>query len=112
MPPNENVLELNLTVETLKFGEPLCQVPNRGFDKQGDIVLNGVPYQQEVSDVTNLATGKGDRTPVGIHFENGLWMMVPASKNPDVPEYAGSMPPMPPFAHPLARGCAPTWSSS
>lgn len=84
-PPNNNVLELNLTTETLTFKQQLGQVPNRGLGAQGDIVLNGIPYEQTISDVTNLATGLSDGAPVNIHFENGLWMHVPASKTPSLP---------------------------
>jgi hypothetical protein len=80
-PPSENVLELNLTTETLSFSGPLGNVPNRGLQIQNDIFLNGVPYVQSISDVTNAATGRGDATPTGIHFEPGLWMHVPATKN-------------------------------
>ena len=80
-PPSENVLELNLTTETLTFSAPLGTVPNRGLESQNDIFLNGVPYVQAINDVTNLATGKGDGSPIGIHFEPGLWMHVPATKN-------------------------------
>ncbi|KAL9619608.1 MAG: hypothetical protein Q9160_005795 [Pyrenula sp. 1 TL-2023] len=73
-----NVLELNLMKESLSFAHPLGDTPNRGLDKQPDISLNGVPYLQSISDVTNLATGKGDASPPrGIHFEPGLWMHVP-----------------------------------
>jgi hypothetical protein len=72
--PNDNVLELNLTNETLSFSAPLGSVPNRGFE-QGDAFLNGVPYLQTISDVT---TG----SPVGIHFEPGLWIIVPPTKDP------------------------------
>lgn len=78
-PPNENVLELNLTSELLSFSGPLGEVPNRGLEKQTDIMLNGVPYVQSINDVTNLATGKGDAPPAPIHFEPGLWMHVPAT---------------------------------
>ena len=78
-PPNENVLELNLTSESLSFSDPLGEVPNRGLEKQTDISLNGVPYVQAISDVSNLATGKGDAPPCPIHFEPGLWMHVPAT---------------------------------
>jgi hypothetical protein len=44
--PSENVLEINLTTETLNFGEPLGSVPNRGLGlvNQQDVFLNGVPY--------------------------------------------------------------------
>jgi hypothetical protein len=72
--PNDNVLELNLTQETLSFQKPLGTVPNRGF-VQGDAFLNGVGYLQTISDVT---TG----SPVGIHFEPGLWVIVPQTKDP------------------------------
>lgn len=78
-PPSENVLELNLTTETLSFSSSLGSVPNRGLETQNDIFLNGVPYVQAISDVTNPATGKADGTPSGIHFEPGLWMHVPAT---------------------------------
>jgi hypothetical protein len=79
-PPSENVLELNLTTETLTFSPTLGDVPNRGLEKQVDIALNGVPYVQRINDVTNIKTGKADNpNPIGIHFEPGLWMHVPAT---------------------------------
>lgn len=78
-PPSENVLELNLTTETLSFSDPLGSIPNRGLEAQGDIFLNGVPYMQAINDVSNPATGKADGTPSGIHFEPGLWMHVPTT---------------------------------
>ena len=71
--PSENVLELNLTTETLSFSKALGSVPNRGLGQQNDIFLNGVPYVQAISDVTNPNTGKADGKPSGIHFEPGLW---------------------------------------
>lgn len=42
VPGSDNVLELNLTQETLSFSPSLGSVPNRG-EVQGDIMLNGVP---------------------------------------------------------------------
>lgn len=78
-PPNENVLELNLTTETLAFSNPVGNVPNRGLEKQTDIFLNGVPYVQSISDVTDPTTGRGNALPSPIHFEPGLWMHIPAS---------------------------------
>jgi hypothetical protein len=78
-PPSENVLELTLTTETLTFSPALGNVPNRGLEAQNDIFLNGVPYVQAINDVTNPATGRGDGTSTGIHFEPGLWMHVPAT---------------------------------
>ena len=74
--PDDNLLELNLTSETLSFSAPLGSVPNRGSKTQEDIFLNGVPYLQTISDITVPAQ------PVGIHFEPGLWMAVPATDLP------------------------------
>lgn len=90
--PNENVLQLNLTTETLRFEDPLGNVPNRGLGQQpgkppgqGDIFLNGVPYVQRINDVTNSDTGKADHPcPQGIHFEPGMFLAVPATTNPAV----------------------------
>lgn len=71
---SDNVLELNLTHETLSFSDPLGAVPNRG-SVQGDAFLNGVPYLQSIRDLT---TGQS----VGIHLEPGLWVIVPPTKDP------------------------------
>ena len=79
---SDNVLELNLTEETLSFTAPLGSVPNRGLAPEKDIFLNGVSYVQSINDVTNTKTGKADKAPSGIHFEPGLWMHVPATTNP------------------------------
>jgi nucleoid-associated protein YgaU len=73
--PDDNVLELNLTEETLDFSSPLGTVPNRGF-AQADISLNGIPYVQKINDVTDPTA------PVGIHFEPGVWLSVPATTDP------------------------------
>jgi hypothetical protein len=72
---SDNVLELNLTLETLSFSPSLGSVPNRG-EVQPDIFLNGVPYLQTIQDVTIPSQ------PVGIHFEPGLWMAVPKTTDP------------------------------
>lgn len=77
---NDNILELNLTLEQLSFGAPLGKIPNRGFGSQADVNLFGVPYLQTVQDVTNPDSGKGDNTKqTGIHFEPGVWLNVPAA---------------------------------
>jgi hypothetical protein len=73
----DNVLELNLTQESLAFAPSLGSVPNRGM-VQGDIFLNGVPYLQAINDIT---TGQ----PVGIHVEPGIWMAVPSTTDPAEP---------------------------
>jgi len=84
-PSTAAVLELNLTTETLYFSDQLGNVPNRGFQNQGDINLNGISYLQHVKDVTNTGTGKADGEPTDIHAETGFWMNVPASNvNPVV----------------------------
>jgi hypothetical protein len=73
--PNDNILEINLTEETLSFSTALGSIPNRGM-VQGDIFLNGIPYLQTINDVTVPAN------PVGIHFEPGIWLSVPATTVP------------------------------
>lgn len=76
----DNILELNLTSETLSFSAPLGSIPNRGTNPQGDIFLNGVPYLQKVDDITI----HGEK--VGIHFEPGIWIHVPATTVPPLGE--------------------------
>jgi hypothetical protein len=68
----DNVLELNLTSETLSFSGSLGSVPNRGTGTQPDIFLNGIPYLQAISDIS---TGP-------IHLEPGLWVIVPTTTIP------------------------------
>ncbi|HEY2309307.1 MAG TPA: heme-binding protein [Streptosporangiaceae bacterium] len=75
---DDNLLELNLTQETLSFSPALGSVPNRG-EVQPDAFLNGVPYLQVIQDVTIPSR------PVGIHFEPGLWMSMPKTTDPKVP---------------------------
>ena len=107
--PTDNVLELNLTTETLTFADSLGSVPNRGLFAQGDIFLSGVPYVQTIQDVTNPATGKADGPATGIHFEPGLWMRVPAStKNPVQVESLNRMASIPHGTTINAQGVAPT----
>ncbi len=76
VPGSDNVLELNLTLETLSFSPSLGSIPNRGTGSQADAFLNGVPYVQTISDVTIPSQ------PVGIHFEPGIWLAVPATTDP------------------------------
>jgi hypothetical protein len=72
---SDNLLELNLVSQTLSFTRPIGTVPNRGED-QPDIFLNGVGYLLTVTDITRPAK------PIGIHFEPGVWMNVPATTDP------------------------------
>jgi hypothetical protein len=73
--PDDNILELNLTEETLSFLPALGLIPNRGM-VQGDVFLNGIPYMQAINDVSDPAE------PVGIHFEPGVWLSVPPTTAP------------------------------
>lgn len=78
--PPDNVLELNLTRETLSFSQQLGSVPNRGFAGQDDIFLNGVTYLQLVDDITDPTTGKANTAKAAsIHAEPGVWIHVPES---------------------------------
>jgi hypothetical protein len=84
---SNNILELNLTTETLSFPEDhppqdpfdLGPVPNRG-EVQGDIFLGGVRYLQTIKDVTT------EGHPTTIHVEPGLWIIVPSTTHPAVAE--------------------------
>lgn len=77
VPGSDNILELNLTQESLAFSAALGSVPNRGFAQQ-DLFMNGIPYAQTVSDVTFPG-----QSPV-IHFEPGLWIAVPTTQDPAI----------------------------
>ena len=79
-PPRDNILELNLTSESLSFSPSLGSVPNRGTTPQGDIFLNGVPYLQTIKDITIHGES------VGIHVEPGIWIHVPATNVPPLGE--------------------------
>ena len=72
---SDNVLELNLTQESLSFSPSLQTIPNRGSGTQADVKLNGVPYLQSINDVTSLPAN-------GIHFEPGMWLCVPPTAHP------------------------------
>jgi len=84
-PPHDNVLELNLTSETLAFSKGLGSVPNRGTGPQPDAFLNGVPYLQTINDVTIHGES------VAIHFEPGIWIHVPATTVPQLGETVSRM---------------------
>lgn len=77
-PNSDNILEINLTQETLTFSAALGSIPNRG-SAQGDIFLNGISYEQLINDMTDPAN------PVGIHNERGHFCIVPPTTAPPVP---------------------------
>lgn len=104
--PSDNILELNLTQETLSFSAALGSIPNRGFGTQADAFLNGVPYLQTINDVTS-------GTPTGIHFEPGMWVVVPATTNPNVPAQTfARMASIPHGTTVVAQGIAATTSGA
>ena len=84
-PPRDNILELNLTSESLSFSPSLGSVPNRGTAQQSDIFLNGVPYLQTVKDITIHGES------VGIHVEPGIWIHIPKTTVPDQGETIARM---------------------
>jgi hypothetical protein len=102
VPGSDNILELNLTSESLAFSPSLGSVPNRG-EVQGDIFLNGVPYLQSIKDITNPAQ------PVGIHVEPGIWMIVPSTTNPQEPQSLVRMASIPHGTTVNAQG---TWTTA
>lgn len=96
---SDNVLELNLTEESLSFSPNLTSIPNRGSGQQGDIFLNGVPYLQTINDVTTLPAN-------GIHFEPGMWLNVPATTHPNEPTTVARMASIPHGTTIVAQGIA------
>jgi hypothetical protein len=97
--PADNVLELNLTNETLSFSNNLGSIPNRGSNNQADAFLNGVPYLQTINDITTA-------TATGIHFEPGLWLAVPTTTNPNEPVTVARMASIPHGTTIVAQGVA------
>jgi hypothetical protein len=73
-PTGDNVLELNLTSESLVFTAVDGDIPNRGM-VMPDINLHGMIYLQQIKDVTTAPN-------VGIHIEPGIWVVIPATTNP------------------------------
>jgi hypothetical protein len=93
-PEQDNLLEINVTKETLKFlsRDVLGAIPNRGFGFQGggrpsqrDVILRGVPYLQTISDLVDQASKTLREPGIAIHFEQGLFLRTPALVHPDIP---------------------------
>ncbi|KAK4547543.1 hypothetical protein LTR36_000500 [Oleoguttula mirabilis] len=114
-----DVLELNLTAETMAFTGSLGDVPNRGsghaegpgktLGSQRDIMLKGISYIQRVGAFENNLTGSNNHPePAGIHFEPGVFMLVPASENPKQPATLNRMASIPHGTTINAQGPAPT----
>ena len=101
---SDNILELNLTSESMSFSPSLGNVPNRGSNPQGDIFLNGVPYLQAIKDVTTGPPG------TGIHLEPGLWVIVPSTTDPAEGVTLARMASIPHGTTILAQGTSTTFS--
>jgi hypothetical protein len=69
-------LEINGTIENLEFTRIGGDIPNRG-SQQGDAFLHGVHYLQEVADCA---------THGALHIEPGLWLLIPPTTDPNVPQ--------------------------
>ncbi|MGA7445240.1 MAG: heme-binding protein [Terriglobales bacterium] len=90
-PPDKTkrFLELNLPNDSFDFQIIPGVVPNRGLNPQTDLKLYGLHYLQRVSDADPHPSKKvephGYSTTAGqaLHIEPGLFMKVPASKQPD-----------------------------
>ena len=101
-----DVLELNLTAETMAFTGSLGDVPNRGSGND-DVMLKGISYLQRVGAFESDKTGNDVPEPVGIHFEPGVLMLVPASTNPKHPATLNRMASIPHGTTINAQGLVP-----
>jgi hypothetical protein len=74
-------LQLNQTLETLKFDTIASAVPSRGLFKQSDINIYGLNYLQKVKDNDVDLPGFPNFPNAGedLHIEPGLFLNVPAS---------------------------------
>ena len=92
---DDRFLMLNLTVETLTAADIPGIIPNRGF-KQGDIAMTGLTYMNEIADTEGH----------GLHIEPGIWAVVPATTDPEVPESVVRMASIPHGTTIIAQGTA------
>jgi hypothetical protein len=97
--PSHLFLELNFTVEALKFDTIASPIPNRGF-AQPDIELHGIHYLQQITD---------RNTGGAIHIEPGIWVNIPATTEPPVTPSVARMASIPHGAVMLAEGTAATF---
>jgi hypothetical protein len=92
---DDRFLMLNLTNEKLTVQPIPGVIPNRGF-KQGDIAMTGLTYMNEISDTEGH----------GLHIEPGIWAVVPATTDPEVPESIVRMASIPHGTTIIAQGIA------
>jgi hypothetical protein len=77
---SDHFLEINVTEESLQFEVVPGAIPNRGL-LQGDLLMTGLRYLQQISDANVIVDGQN----AGLHVEPGLWLNVPATTDPAVP---------------------------
>jgi hypothetical protein len=82
-PQQHHFLELNFIDETLTFERIPGKIFNRGL-LQKDIAMFGVSYIDKINDanVIDPTTGKLE----GLHFEPGIWAIVPPTSAPQEPQ--------------------------
>jgi len=88
------VLQVNATIDTLTFTPIQAPIPNRG-SVQDDITIFGHTYQQRVSD---------DATFGLLHIEEGMWISVPPTSDPDQPATVARLATIPHGDSVLAQG--------
>jgi hypothetical protein len=103
----DRFLELNETTEVLQFVEIPGDIPNRGL-LQADVTLHGLTYLQEINDANVVQNGK----PAGIHIEPGIWLIIPATTNPQDPETVARLANIPHGTSIVAQGTATTLPGS
>ncbi|MEP7023763.1 MAG: hypothetical protein ABJB47_08115, partial [Actinomycetota bacterium] len=77
---SDHFLELNVTNDQIDLEVIPGTIPNRGL-VQGNIFMRGLNYLQQISDA-NVKVGGA---PAGLHLEPGLWINIPATKDPREP---------------------------
>jgi hypothetical protein len=94
--PQDRFLELTVTNETLVFTEIGGPIPNRGL-LMPDIEMFGLTSMQQIAD---------DATGAGLHIEPGVWLNVPPTTDPQLPESVVRMGSIPHGTTIVAQGLA------
>jgi hypothetical protein len=104
---SDRFLEINMTKETLEFDVIPGAIPNRGL-LQGDLLMSGVRYLQQISDANVVVDGEN----AGLHVEPGLWLNIPATTDPAVPPSVARLASIPHGTTIVAQGEATTATGS
>jgi hypothetical protein len=99
-PASDHFLELNRTRETLSFSRIPGEIPNRGLH-QDSITMFGITYLDQISDANVLGI---EGNHVGLHFEPGIWAIVPATTSPAEPQTVVRMASIPHGTAIIAQG--------